>query len=168
MLNKAASSLLEVRHSIRRCRDSPHATPALDSFALLSRRRDVLLRELDETHRVDRVLAVARTPVEMRAGHTARGAHEADLLAALHGVPHRDECLGQVEVPGDDSRAVIDVHDISGEEEAVDQRNNAPIRGTYRIAGLAGEIHAPVTTRQATIEQSPRSEGARDPRAPGA
>src|SRR5690348_18132724 len=106
------------------------------------------------------MLAVSRAPVEMRASHTARGPHEANLLPALHGIPDGDERLGQMEVAGHDAAAMIDVHDIAGEEEIVHQRHHTPVRGADGIPRLAGEIHTPVTARQASVEEPPGPERA--------
>src|SRR5690349_14680735 len=102
----------------------------------------------------------------MRAGDPSRSPNQPDQLAALNRIPDRDERLGQVEVSGDDTSAMVDVHDVAGEKEVVYQGDDTAVRGANRIAGLAGEIHAPVAARQASVEESPRSEGARDPRAP--
>lgn len=111
------------------------------------------------------MLAISRTPVEMWTGHAAGRANEADLLAALDGIPDRDECLGQVKVARNDASAMIDVHDVAGEEEIVHQRDYAPIGSNNRIARLPGEIDPSVTARQTSIEESAGSERARDPRA---
>jgi len=77
------------------------------------------------------MLAVSRAPVEVRARYPARRPDETDLLAPLHGVPHRHERLRQVEVSGDHAAAVIDVHDVPGEKEIVHQGDDAPVCRPY-------------------------------------
>ena len=64
-------------------------------------------RQVDQSHRIHRVLPIPRTPVQVRTRHSARRSDYPDLLAALDGVTHRDHCLRQMEVAGHDPVADV-------------------------------------------------------------
>src|SRR5438067_4596015 len=110
--------------------------------------------EGEQVGRVDGDSAIPRAPVQMRTGHAARLTDESDQLAARDGVSCRDELLAHMEVRGDDSSAVIDVHDTSGEIEIVDERDDATIRGANGIADRAAEIDAKMPARDRSIEDA--------------
>jgi hypothetical protein len=73
--------------------------------------------------------------VKMRACHPAGRADQADLLAALHSVTRRNERFAQMKVASDYSPSVIYVHDVAGEKEITDERDNTAIRCMHRCAG---------------------------------
>ena len=99
--------------------------------------------------------------MQVRRGNAAGGADEADLLAAFDGVADGDLGEAHVEVAGHDAIAMIDVDDVAGEEEAVDQRHHAAIRGVDRVARGAAVIDAEVAAGDATVEDAARAEAAR-------
>ena len=102
--------------------------------------------------------------MQVRGGDAAGGADEADLLAPLDRVADGDLGKAHVEVAGHDAVAVIDVHDVAGEKEAVDERDHPAIRGVDRIAGRAAIVDAEVAAGDAAVEHPPGAEAARDPR----
>jgi len=115
-----------------------------------------------ETERIYGERAVAGAPMEMRTGHPARRTNEANLLSASDGVAGRDESFAQVEISGDDTGSVIDVHDVAGEKESVHQRDYAAVCREYRRARCALEIDAEVTACHSAIEHSAGTEAAGD------
>src|SRR5437763_1964282 len=140
---------------------------AMRAAACVERRVSCLTtaRQRDETHRVECVLAVARAPMQMRAGHPARRADEPDLLSPLDRIADRDVRLREVEIPGHDAAAVIHIHHVPREKEVLDESNDAAIRGAHRITRLPREIHPPVTARQTSVEDASRPKAAGDARA---
>jgi hypothetical protein len=67
-----------------------------------------------------------------------------------------------MEIRGHQSPAVIDVHDVAGEKEIVDQGDDPAIGGAYGLPYRSAEIDTQVTTRHPAIEQTPRPELAGD------
>ena len=85
------------------------------------------LSERHQTQRIDGERAVTSAPVEVRAGYSAGCAYEADLLPPRDSVTLRDEHFTEMEVARENAGAVIDVDHVSGEEEFVDQRDDAAV-----------------------------------------
>jgi metallophosphoesterase superfamily enzyme len=67
-----------------------------------------------------------------------------------------------VEIRGNQAAAVIDVDDIAGEKEVVDQRDDTAIGGAHGLAHRSAEINAEVATGHPSVEQTPGSEFTRD------
>src|SRR5690348_6047307 len=99
--------------------------------------------------------------MQMRSGHPPRRADDADLLPSQHRVADCHRRLRQMEVSGDHPIAVVDVDDVSGKKEVVDQCHDTAIRRSHRIPGLPGEVDAAVTTGQSAIEESARPKSTR-------
>ena len=106
--------------------------------------------------------------MEVWSGYATGSSDQTDLLAALHGVANRDLRLAHVEVAGDDAIAMIDVDDITREEELGDEGNDAAIRGEDRIAGRAAIVDAEVAARNLAVEDASVAELARHARWPRA
>src|SRR4051812_49000750 len=98
--------------------------------------------------------------MQMRPRHASRGADPTDELAAFHRVTDGDQWLAQVEVRGDDARAVIDVHHAAGEKERVDEDDDAAVCGPYRIADRAAEVDAQVPRGELAVEHPAGAERA--------
>src|SRR5438128_366033 len=101
--------------------------------------------ECEKVRRVDGDRAVARTPVQVWAGHAAGRPNETDLLAARHRVAHGHERLAHMEVAGDDTAAMIDVDHVPGEKELRDERDDTAVRGVNGLAGLPSVVDAQVS-----------------------
>ena len=69
-----------------------------------------------------------------------------------------------MEVRCDDAAAVIDVDDVSREEEVVDERHHSTICRAYRLADGATEVYAEVARGNRAIEGPTRAELAGDDR----
>ena len=93
----------------------------------------------------------------MRAGYAPGRADEADLLPPLDGVANSDERFAEMEIAGYDPSSMVDVNDVAGQKEIVDERNYAAIRGIHRLAYRSPEIDAEVTTGHLTVEETPTS-----------
>ena len=115
-----------------------------------------------QAKRVDGESAVARAPMKVRASHSSGSAYQSNLLPASDGVAGRDQSFAQVEISGDDTTSVIDVHDIAGEKESVHQRDHTAVSREYRRADRALEIDAEVTARHSAVEYPSGAESAGD------
>src|ERR1700694_2761136 len=102
----------------------------------------------------------------MRTRHPPGGADQTDYLPAGDSVPHRHKCLAEVEIRGDETTAVIDVDNVAGEKEVVDERDNPAIGGAHGLAYRSAKINTQVATRHPAVEQTPRSKFTRDRRRP--
>ena len=96
--------------------------------------------------------------MEVRAGHPSSRSDKSDALTALNRVACGDERLAEMEVSGYDTCAVIDVHDVAGEKEAVHERDDAPVRSSDRFSDGAAEIDTEVAAGNGAVEDSSRSE----------
>src|SRR5213594_231723 len=67
-----------------------------------------------------------------------------------------------MEVPRDDTRAVIDVHHVSSEKEVVDEGDDTAIRRAHRITDRSLKVDAEVSARDLTVEDAPRAESTGD------
>ncbi len=88
----------------------------------------------------------------MRTGNTSRRANETDFLSALDGLTFGDERFAQMEITRHHAAAVIDVHNVTGEEEIVDERDNPAVGSTHGSADTAAEIDAEVSACHHAIE----------------
>jgi hypothetical protein len=93
----------------------------------------------------------------MRAGYASGRTDESYLLSSLYGVTDCDERPAEMEIASDDSSAMVDVNDIAGQEEIVDQCNDTAVCGIHRLAGGAPEIDTEVAARHVTVEEASRS-----------
>ena len=118
--------------------------------------------EVYQAKRVDGESAVARAPMKVGPCDSACSAYQSNLLAASDGVAGRDESSAQVEISGDDTAPVIDVHDVAGEKESVHQRDHTAVSCEYRRADRALEIDAEVTARHPAVEYPSGAEAAGD------
>src|SRR5690242_17815879 len=100
----------------------------------------------------------------MRARYASGIADEADHLPALHDFADVYQRLAQVKVRCHDSATVIDVYDVAGEKEVVDQSDHTAICCLDRLPHRAAEINTQMTRSQLTIEQPTRAKLARDHR----
>lgn len=67
----------------------------------------------------------------MRSRDATRRAHQTYLLTLLHRIARRNKSLTQMKITGDDSGTVVDVDDIAGKKEIVDESYDSTIRGAY-------------------------------------
>ena len=95
--------------------------------------------------------------MEVRAGHSSCGSNEPDLLSSLYSIAHGHECLAEMEIRGHDASSVIDVDDIAGQEEVVDQRDDSAVGSIHRLTDRSTEIDAEVAAGQVAIEDAPGS-----------
>jgi hypothetical protein len=100
--------------------------------------------------------------MQMRAGHSSSRSDESDPLSARNRVACRDQRFAQVEIGGYDSAAVIDVHDVAGEKEIVDERDDSAVRGPDRLSDCAPEIDTKMAAGHAAVEETSRSKLTRD------
>src|SRR5205085_8067631 len=75
-----------------------------------------------------------------------------------------DQRLAEMEVPGGESAAVVDVDDASAEEEGVDQRDHAGVRGADGCAEGAAEVDAEMAAGNLAVEGAAGAESAADRR----
>src|SRR5262245_42949489 len=100
----------------------------------------------------------------MRPGHAAGRTDETNLLATLYGVTCGDQWLAHMEVTGDQSAAVVDVHNVAREKKVGDESDHAAIRGVDRLAEGSAVIHAEVSAGELSVEDAASPEPARDRR----
>src|SRR4051812_13928833 len=112
----------------------------------------------DQVERIHRHGAVTRRPVQMWSCDAPGVADQPDNLSALHGVASRHQRLAHVEVRGDYSAAVVDVDDIPGEKEPVDERNDSTIGRADRLTDRTPEVDTKMSRRQLAVEDAPRPE----------
>jgi len=74
------------------------------------------LRARQKEFRVDRRIVQDNRPVQVRAGHTATGAHRTQGIAFFHRLTSTYIDAREVHVSGDQSLAVVDEHRIAIEE----------------------------------------------------
>ena len=114
--------------------------------------------EPDQPQRIERDAAVRGQPVKVRAGHAPRRAHFTDLLAARHRVAHRDQGAAEMQVPGDEPRAMIDQHGSAAQIEVGDEGHDATVCRPHARAAPAGEVDAHVTAAQHAVEHACHAE----------
>ena len=90
----------------------------------------------------------------MRTGYAAGVSNQSDHLPAFHGLTDMHERLAHVKVRGDHAAAVVDVHDVAGEKEIVDQRYDAAIGCFDRFADRASKIDAEVSGSELSVEHA--------------
>src|SRR5688500_281045 len=105
---------------------------------------------------------VTSCPMEMGTGHASGRADESNLLSPLDGLAFRYVRPTQMKVSGHDAAAVIDVHDIPGEEESVHERDYAAVCRNHRRTDTASEVDAKVPARNDAIEGASGAEAACD------
>jgi len=67
-----------------------------------------------------------------------------------------------MEIRGDNSATVIDVHDIPRQKEIVDESDYPAIGRAHRLAKCAAKVNAQVTSRQSPVEKSAGAKLTRD------
>src|ERR1043166_7891143 len=143
------------------CSGRPHVPSCIAAQALSTRTRRTpactipTRLECEKVRGIDRDRAVARAPVEGRARHAPGPPHESDLLAAGHRIPHGHERLAHMEIAGHDAATVIDVHDVPGEKEFRDERDDAAVRGPNGLARLPRVVDPEVAAGHAAVEHAP-------------
>src|ERR1051325_10907109 len=100
----------------------------------------------------------------MRTRNASGIANQSDHLPALYYFSLMHKSLAQVKVRCHHTTAVIDVHDVAGEEEIGDQRHDAAIGRLYWFPDRTTKVHTKVTGRELTVEHATRAELARDHR----
>src|SRR5207253_2208660 len=90
--------------------------------------------------------------VQMRSGHPPRLTNEPDRLPAHHRVTLRHQRLAHVEIPSDDTSAMIDVDHRARQKEGVDQSDDAAVGRANRIADGSAEIDAEMPARDSAVE----------------
>jgi len=85
--------------------------------------------------------------MQVRTGHASGCSYETDLLTALHRISFGNERPAQMEIPGDDTAAVVDVHHVARKKEIIHQRNNTSIRSPHRCSKLSSEVHTKMPAR---------------------
>src|SRR2546428_7559504 len=114
--------------------------------------------ETDQPQRIERDAAVGGEPVEVRAGHAPRCADLADRLAARHRVADRDQRATEMQIPGDEPRAVIDENGGAAQIQVGDQGDHPAIGRPYARAAPTGEVDAHVTAAQHAVEHARHAE----------
>jgi hypothetical protein len=97
----------------------------------------------------------------MRAGHSSGRSDESDLLSPFDRITDCHKRFAEVEIRGDDTSAVVDVDDVAGKKEIVDERNDTAVCRTHRLANGATEINAEVAAGHAAVEETSGSKLAR-------
>jgi hypothetical protein len=82
--------------------------------------------------------------VKVWARHPARCSNESDFLSTRDSISFRNERSAQVKVSSDDAVAVVDVDDISGQEESIDERNDSTVGCNYRRSRTSAQIDTKV------------------------
>ncbi len=100
--------------------------------------------------------------MQVRSGHSSRSSDESNLLPSYDRVAYRYQRLAEMKVCGDDSTTVVDVNDVTGEKEIVDERNHSAVGRAHWLPDRAPEIDAKVTAGHAAVEETSGSEFARD------
>src|SRR5688572_17804651 len=100
--------------------------------------------------------------MEMRTGYAPGRADEANLLPPLDCLAFGHVRPAEMKVSGHYAAAVIDVHDIAGEEESVHKRDHAAVCRNHRRADPAAEVDAKVPARHDAVEGAAGAEAARD------
>ena len=100
--------------------------------------------------------------MQVRAGHSSRSSDESNLLSPHDRVAYRHKRLAEMEVCGDDSTTVVDVNDVTGEKEVVDERNHSAVRRAHGLSDSAPEIDAEVAADHTAVKETAGSEFARD------
>ena len=98
----------------------------------------------------------------MRTSHSSSCTHQTYLLPPLDSVALRYQGLAQVEIRGNDSAAVIDIHDIPGEKKIADERDNSAISRSHWLSDRASKVYTEVAAGKRSVEHSPAAEPARD------
>ena len=80
--------------------------------------------------------------MQVRPCYAPGRADQTDNLSAGYCVTHRHEWFAEVEISGNQSAAVIDVHNISGEKEIVDQGDDSAICSAHWFPYSPPEINA--------------------------
>jgi hypothetical protein len=88
----------------------------------------------------------------MRSRHSARCPHEPDFLAARNRITFRYQRTTQVKISGDDSVAVIDVDDVPGQEESIDERDDSTVGCNDRRSCTSSQIHTEVARGERSVE----------------
>jgi hypothetical protein len=99
--------------------------------------------------------------MQMRTGNASGIPDQSNRLASLHRLARRNERFAEVKIRRNNAASVIDVDDIAGEKEVVDERHHATIGRAHRISNRSAKIDAEVSRRYLPIEQAARSELAR-------
>ena len=105
--------------------------------------------------------------MEMWAGYPPGRADKSDLLSSHDRVAYRNEWFAEVKIRRNHSAAVVDVDNVAGEEEIVDQRNDSAISGAHRLPNRTPEIDTEVAAGHAAVEDASGTELARDYRRSG-
>ena len=118
--------------------------------------------EAEKVGRIDRQRAEARAPMKVRARHSARRSNQSDFLPALHRVADGNFRATHVEVAGDETVAVVHVHDVARQKELGDERHDAAVRREDRLTERATIVDAEMAARHSAVEHAPAPEPARD------
>ena len=116
--------------------------------------------------RIDCQSSKAGAPVQVRSRHAAGRSNKPDLLTAFDSVSSGNHRLTHMEVASHETVSVIDVHDVPGEKEFRDERDDSAVCGEDRIAKRPAVVDAKVTARHAPVENAAVAELTRDPRGP--
>jgi hypothetical protein len=100
----------------------------------------------------------------MRSRHSTSRTNKPDHLSTRNCIAHRYQWLAHVEIGGDDTPAVIDVHNVPRKEKIGDERDHSAIRGSDWLTNRATEIDTKVPAGELAIEQSAGSERTCDDR----
>jgi hypothetical protein len=83
--------------------------------------------------------------MKVRPRHSSRRANQSYFLSARDSISLGHQRATQMEVSGDNSIAVVDVHHIPGEKESVYKSNDSTIRCHDRRSRSSAKIHAEVS-----------------------
>ena len=97
----------------------------------------------------------------MRSGDSPGITDQTNLLTAANCIAGRDERPAEMEIRSHDSPAVIYIHDIPGEKEVADERDDTAIRSQDGRSDSTAEIDAEMAAGHRAVEHAPRSEATR-------
>ena len=92
--------------------------------------------------------------MQVRARHASGRADEPDRLTALNCVTFGDERFAHVKVCRNDTRSVIDVHNVAGEKEIVNERNNSTVGCNDGVSRLSPKVDPKMAAREPAIEHA--------------
>ena len=99
----------------------------------------------------------------MRSRDATRCPDKADRLTCADSIPRRYQLLAQMEIGAQDAGTVIQVDDVTGQKEGLDEEHFSVCRRYDRVTKRPAQVQAHVPTGHLTIEHPPIAESTRHP-----